>query len=1052
MAEETEPSSRPAAAVSPQKDDLPSISVRRPLLALVMNLLIAIAGAAALLAVEVRELPNVDRPTVTVRGNLPGASPETMDAEVTSLVEGAVARVTGVQEIRSSSEENNFRVRAVFSPDADLDLAAADVREAVSRVQRELPEETEQLTVIKADADASPVLRLAAAAAPGVTTEEMTRIVETDVIPALISVDGVADVSLFGDRQRVLRVVIDPIRLASFGMAVSDVSAALENAPFDIPAGSFASDDHELIVRADATADTEAAIGDIVVRSPIRIRDVAQVAFGPEEAVSFVRVNGRDVIGLNVIRQADSNTIQISDGVREAVERLNARIDRVDLQVVVDDAVFIRGSVKEVVITLMFAVAIVVTTLWVFLGNPSATLIPCVSIPIALIGSLAGLWIMGFSINIVTLLALVLATGLIVDDSIVVLENIQRRRAQGLGGRAAAVLGTRQVFFAVIATTVTLISVFVPISFLPSDAGRLFREFGFVLAMAVGISSFVALTLVPALAARLDREKPSGRFGIRRAVGGVGNLVVRFYTMTLRGALAMPLVILVAFCAVAGSAWFVFQKLDRELLPTEDRGRIFVFGTGPDGVGLSYTDRQADHIDAILAPYVESGEIQSVYSIVGRWDLNRVYASASLAPWHMRDRPQSALIDELRGPMSDVPGMRVSVYGGNSLNVRSSSTGLEVALIGNDYTDLYEAALAMSRAIEDRFQGRIMNPEISYQPTQPQLLVGIDRRRASDLDIDLRALADTLRVAVDGDEVVDLSVGDQSIPIRLEAAGGAIDDPSDLLNLYIRNGSGALVPLSSLVTLREEGVAAELDRHLQRRAVEIDADIGTGYPLQSVVADIQALADEILPPDIELILLGQAKTLQETERDVAITYVVALLVVFLVLVAQFESITSALVVLVTVPFGVAAALYALLITGTTINIYSQIGLVMMIGLMAKNGILVVEFADQLRDRGLSVMDAIREAAIVRFRPIMMTVMSTVIGGLPLILSTGPGAEARAAIGWVVFGGLGLAALFTLYLAPVAYLMIARLSSARAEQGSRLHDELIDAAANTEAAH
>ncbi|WP_421880857.1 efflux RND transporter permease subunit [Pacificispira sp.] len=1026
----------------PDKSDLPSTSVRRPLLALVLNLLIALAGLAALTAAEVRELPDVDQPTVTVRGILPGASPETMDAEVTSIVEGAVARVTGVKEIRSSSEENNFRIRLYFSADTDLDTAAADVREAVSRVERDLPDDVEQLTVIKADADASPILRLAALA-EGIGEEELTRIVENDIVPDLISVTGVADVTLYGDRRRMLHVVLDPMRLSSYGLTVTDVADVLENAPFDIPAGSFASDDHELIVRADATAETAEEIGGIVIRDPVTIGDVATVYFGPEDAESHVRVDGQSVIGMAVIRQAKSNTIEISDGIDAALERLNARFETVRIVKVSDDAEFIRGSVREVVVTLLLAVAIVVLTLWLFLGSPSATLIPCISIPIALIGSVAAIWLMGFSINIITLLALVLAAGLIVDDSIVVLENIQRRRSQGLGGRAAAVLGTRQVFFAVVATTATLVSVFVPISFLPSDAGRLFREFGFVLAVSVIISSFVALTLVPALAARLGSDDGASGLGVYRLIAWTGGKLVALYRVTLVGALAVPLVILALAAAGGGAAFFAFQNIDRELLPTEDRGQIFVFGTGPDGVGLPYSGRQADKIEAVLQPYVDSGEITSVYTIVGRWDPNRVFVSAPLAPWHERTRPQSDLIAELRPQMNDIPGMRISVYSPNSLNIRSNSTGLEVALIGNDYLRLYEAALALNRAIEDRLPG-LSNGRISYQPTQPQLLVQIDRRRASDLNVSLDDLAATLSVTIDGDELVDLSVGDETIPILLEAGDGAINDPSDLLNLYVRSAEGALVPLSSLVSLKEEGVAAELDRHVQRRAVEIDADIELGYPLQQAASDVEALAAEILPGGIDLILLGEAATLQETERDVLITYVIALAVVFLVLVAQFESWTSALVVVLTVPFGVAAALYALLLTGTTINIYSQIGLVMMIGLMAKNGILLVEFADQLRDQGLSVTDAVRRAALVRLRPIMMTLLSTVVGGLPLILSSGAGAEARAAIGWVIFGGLGMAAVFTLYLTPVVYLCLARFSSARARHAHQLDRELKDA--------
>ena len=1045
MTEARESESEPSAPATSglALNDLPALSVRRPLLAMVLNLLIALAGVAAVLAVEVRELPNVDRPIVTVRGILQGASPETMDREVTSLVEGAVARVSGVKEIRSSSEENNFRMRAEFGPGTDLDTAASDVREAVSRVQRDLPDEIEQLVVVKADADASPIMRLAVRA-DGMDQDELTRIVENDIIPEFISVEGVADVTLFGDRQRLLRVVLDPMRLSAYQMSVTDVIDVLENAPFDIPTGSFASDDQELLVRADATVENAAEVEAIIIRDPVRIGDVAQVFFGPEEAESLVRVNAAPVIGLGVVRQAQSNTIQISDDIREVTDQLNARFENLEVIITSDDALFIRGSVEEVLFSLALAVLIVVATLWLFLGSPSATLIPCVSIPIALVGSVAAIWLLGFSINILTLLALILATGLIVDDSIVVLENIQRRRAQGLGARAAAVLGSRQVFFAVIATTATLISVFVPISFLPSTAGRLFREFGFVLAIAVAISSFVALTLVPALAARLGDDKSDG-LGIRKRISGIGNRFAAGYAVSLRWTLAMPVVVMAVALGLAGGSWIAFQNLDQELLPQEDRGMINVFATGPDGVGLGYSDRQADKLEAVLQPYLDSGEIESLFTIVGRYDLNRVYIGAALAPWTERTRSQAEIMDEIRPQMNQIAGMRTRVYSSNSLNLSSNSGGLEVALVGNDYLNLYEVAKSFSRQIEDRFP-YLSDLRISYQPTQPQLSVKIDRRRASDLGIDLDDLADTLRVMIDGLEVADLNIRDQAVPIKLEARCGTIDDPSDLINLYVRTNSDGLVPLSSLVSLKEEGVAAELDRHVQRRAVEIDADVASTVPLNEAVTAVQALAEELLPSDVDMILLGEAEALKEAEREVMITYAIALVVVFLVLVAQFESLTSAAIVLVTVPFGIAAAIYALVLTGTSVNIYSQIGLVMMIGMMAKNGILVVEFADQLRDHGLSVRDAVERAAIVRLRPIVMTMISTVLGGLPLILSHGPGAEAREAIGWVVFGGLGLAAVFTLYLTPVVYLGLARLSPARASGAAHLDRELAEAEA------
>ena len=1019
--------------------DLPALAVRRPLLVLVLNLLIALTGLAAVLGVEVRELPDIDRPVVTVRGNLPGASPETIDVEVTARVEGAVARVGGVREVRSSSEEDNFRMRVVFSPEVDLDAAASDVREAVSRVERQLPEAVEQLTVIKADADASPVMRLAASSSV-LGEEALTRVVEKDIIPALVSIDGVATVNVFGDRRRMLRVVVDPLRLTSFGLSVGDVAAVLRSAPFDLPAGSFRSEDQELIVRADATVATADQVRGMIVRDTVTIGDVAEVFFGAEDAQSYVREGGRRVIGLGVVRQAKSNTIRISDGVSRVVERLDERFDEVEVTIIADDATFIRGSVREVIITLSIAVAIVVATIWLFIGSLRATLIPTAAIPVALIGTVAAIWLAGFSINLLTLLALVLATGMIVDDSVVVLENIQRRRGPALASRAAAVLGTRQVFFAVVATTVTLVSVFVPISFLPSTAGRLFREFGFVLAIAVSISSFVALSLVPALAARLPEGPPPRR----RRITALGRWLARLYARTLGLALNAPLVASAAALAFAAIAWGLIGILDEELIPPEDRGVLHVFATGPDGVSLRYSARQADRIEEILEPYIDRGEIERVLTTVGRWDLNRVHAVARLAPWDQRARSQQEIMRELRRSLSQIPGARVRVFSPNSLGLRASSaTGVETALLGTDYDRIFEVARAFARSIEDELPN-LGEPELSYQPTQPQLSVHLDRRRAADLGLPLDAIAATLRAMIGGDEIADLNVADQIVPILLEAEDGAVNDPTDLVNLHVRSRSGALVPLSSVATITEEGVAAELDRHRQHRAIEIDADTTAGYPLGDAVEDLKGLAERVLPRDVEMILLGEAEALEETSREVALTFAVALIVVFLVLSAQFESFTSAAVLMATVPFGLAAAVWAMFLTGTSINIYSQIGLVMLIGIMAKNGILVVEFAEQLRSRGLAVREAIETAARVRLRPIVMTMISTVLGGLPLILSGGPGGEARAAIGWVVFGGLGLAALFTLYLTPVVYLALARFGKPRAAEGIRLERELRDA--------
>ena len=1014
---------------------LPALGVKRPWLVTVMNLLIAIAGLVAIFAIEVRELPDVDEPVVNVRANLPGASPETMDAEVTRILEGAVARVSGVKEVNSNSEEGNTRIRAVFNPSSDVDRAAADVREAVSRVQRQLPDNVEQLAVFKADEDAEEIMRIAVLA-DGMSEQDLATIVERDVVPAFISLPGVADVPLFGSRRQILRVELDPGRMSTYGLTVTDVRSVLTQAPLDVPAGSFRTSDQTLLVRADAAVDSEADIGNLLITDKVRLRDVARIAYTPDDATSVVRLNGQRVLGVGVVRQAGSNTIQISEGAHQAVARFNAQRDDIKLQVISDEAIFINGAVTEVLRTLAFSVLIVILTIRVFSGSWRFTLVPAVAIPISLLGTLAASWVLGFSINILTLLALVLATGLIVDDAIVVLESIQRRQKRGEGTSASSVLGTQAVFFAVIATTMVLVAVFVPIAFLPGTSGRLFREFGLVLTVAVAISSFVALSLVPALMARLGKsETPT-------AVKGESiNIFQRFYSASLRTVLNYPVTSVLVSIGIAAAAASVYTSLDSELLPTEDRGKLNMFARGPAGVGLPYTERQSDQIEAIFQPYIDSGVIERLYSVAGRWDPNIIYVVGTLKPWEDREISQQELAAEIQPQLSQLPGVTARVFGSNSLNMRGSwRGGIQFVLLGSEYEEIYAAARVYADAIRERLDS-VENPRIDYTPSQAQVAIKIDRERLADLNVSIDELAQTLRVMVDGVRVVDLNGRDQSIPIVLKAGKNRIQGPNDLVNLFVRSQTGQLIPLASLVTVVEEGVPDELRRLYQRRSISIDMQTVEGVALQTAVDDLMALAKEVVPSSITVVPEGEAARLGESQRDSLYAYGLALLIVFLVLVAQFESLTSALVIMTIVPFGLAAAIFALFITGTSLNVYSQVGLVMLIGLIAKNGILLVEFADQRRDRGASVRDAIEDAANIRLRPIAMTLISTVLGALPLILSSGPGSEAREAVGWVVFGGLGLTAFFTLFLTPVIYLAVARFSKPRADARLKLEREL-----------
>ena len=1022
-------------------DDLPALAIRRPWLVIVINLLLIIAGVSAFLGVEVRELPNIDYPIVAVRADYPGAAPETLDAEVTRVLEAAAARVPGVYLVRSASEEGNLRVIIEFNPGVDLVTAANDVRDAIARAQRDLPTGVKNLTVVKSDADASAVLQLAVSS-DRLSIDELTRVVEDQIEPELVSVPGVADVTLFGARKRVMRVRIEPTRLAAHGLAVDDVAAVLRTARADVPAGSLESRQQELLVRANASVATPAQMRALRLRPGLALGEVADVFYAPADATSYVRLNGRNVVSLGIVRQAQSNSVSISDGVRAAVARINQGNDAVRLTVVSDDAVFIRGAIGEVVFSLGAAALIVIAVVGFFLGSWRATLVPAVAIPIALIGTLAAIWALGFSINLLTLLALLLATGLVVDDAIVVLENIQRRRAQGLGPRAAAVLGTREVFFAVVATTSTLVAVFVPISFLPSAAGRLFAEFGFVMAIAVALSSFVALSLGPMIASRLPAQAEPGF--IWRHLSGWGDRAVALYGRMLGACLRHAWWVLAASLALAAAAAMLYPRLAQELTPVEDRGVLSIRLDGPDGVGLAYSDRQIEQALAALMPLQDEGLVENIYTITGFYDLNRGYIIAPLVDWSRRNVSQAALSARLQRELDGLPGVRVRIRSGSSLGHSGGDGSVQMAITGDDHTRIAEAAYAYAEAIERELPS-VRDVRVNYAATQPQLTLQVDRQRAAELGVPVDGLDTVLRALVDGTEVAELTADDRSVPVMLESSARGATNPQDLLGLQVRASNGQLVSLAQFVRFEETAIPSELQRLGQRRAVGLSGVTADGVPLREAVDGLRALAARELPDGMGLLFRGNAATLEQTGRDVMVTFAIALLVVFLVLVAQFEGVTSAAVVLISVPFGLAAAVFAMLLTGTSINIYTQIGLLLLVGVMAKNSILMVEFAGQLRDAGRSVREAAQEAASLRLRPIVMTMASTVLGALALVLGSGPGAESRAAIGWVIFGGLSLAAVFTLFLTPVVYLGLARFSKPRAHQGERLAHEMQSAA-------
>ncbi|MBY3329667.1 efflux RND transporter permease subunit [Rhizobium laguerreae] len=1019
------------------KQSFTALFVRRPILALVFNTLMVVAGLAAYVGVEVRELPDVDRPVVTVRTTFDGASPQTIDQELTNVIEGAVARVSGLKSISSTSSFGQSRVTLEFSDAIDLSVAANDVRDAIGRITQNLPDEADAPQIVKADSDSSAIMRLAVTST-NLNMDDLTQLVENEVIDRLASVDGVADVEEYGDQEKVFRIDVDQGALASRGLTIGDLTKALDNAALDVPAGSLKSNTQDIVVRATANLQTPADFSNVILQDRVRLGDVATVMLGPRDGETALRSNGKPGIGLGIIRQAQSNTLNISTGIKAAVDQLSKTLpEGTAIAITSDDAVFIQGAIHEVVLALVLAAVIVTAVIYLFLRDWRATLIPAVSMPVALIGTLAAIYMVGFSINILTLLAIVLATGLVVDDAIVVLENIVRRRAEGMGPRAAAVLGTREVFFAVIATTATLAAVFIPLSFLPGQVGGLFREFGFVLAFSVGLSSIVALTLCPMLASRMLTKPMLEDHGM---LGRFGGALADLYKWALHGCLNAPFVVILFSVIFAGAALVAFSTVKSELTPEEDRSLVMMRLTTPQGSSLEYTRDKMQLVEEYLQPLVDRGDIRNIFSISGQGgSLNSGFMVLTLAPWGERDRTQTEIVGDINQAASRVPALRGNAISSNSLRIRGAGSGLQLALIGNDHEALTAAAAKLVQSLEAT--GQYDTPRLTNEPSQAQVSVAIDRERASDLGIDITGLSTAIQSLLEGRSVVDVFVDGESYPVLLTSTTRPIDDPTDLENVFLKTGDGKIVPMSVIATMKEGSVAPQLNREQQLASVAITAGLRNGMSLGDAVSQVTALAEPLLPAGSRLLPLAEAATLKENSSGMALTFGFAIVIIFLVLAAQFESVLSSLIIMSTVPLGLACAVFALVITGSSLNIYSQIGLVLLVGVMAKNGILIVEFANQLRDRGEDVRPSIEKACALRLRPVMMTMIATILGGVPLVFAHGAGAEARVALGWVIVGGLGFATLVTLFITPVAYLLLARFAKPHAHEEARLHEEM-----------
>jgi multidrug efflux pump len=1023
---------------------LSDLAVRRPVLAAVASLLIVVFGIAALQTLPIRELPDVDTAVVTVTTSYRGAAAEVVDTDITERIEGAVASISGIRSISSESRQGRSRTTIEFEVGRDIDEAANDVRDAVGRVVGELPDEADQPQVVKSDSDGDPVMRLAVTSTR-MTTAEITDYIDRFIADRLATIDGVASLDIYGERPFAVRIWIDRRALAARNLTVADVEDALLRNNLELPAGEVESVARQLTVRLNSRIQSIEDFRDIVIDRvagyPVRLGDVARIEPGVEDDSTIVRNNGVEAVGMAVLRQSQSNTLKISQAVRAEIAALSDSLpEGMAIEVGSDDAIFVGASIREVAIALGISLGLVVLVILVFLRSVRATLIPAITIPVALIGCFIVIGLLGFSINTLTLLALLLAIGLVVDDAIVVLENIQRRIEGGETPLVASLRGSGQVTFAVIATSITLIAVFVPISFLPGQVGRLFIEFGWVMAAAVAISTFVALTACPALASKILGPRPRDPSRPLRE-----GWVQRFYRWLLTRAIRMPLVVIAIALTVTAGAWPLYGSLSRELTPREDRGVAFVPLTAPQGSTLPHTDIAARQVEAIIEPLRESGEIVTVFTFTGSFGRSfRSFVVLRLAPWDERERSVHQIVGDIIPRMGEVTVARGFPVTPAGLGLRGNSTPVRIVIGGPDFESVKEWANEMLARAEQN-EG-LVNPEIDFEQNLPQLDVTIDRERADDLGISVEDIAATLQTMLASREVTTFVSRGREYPVIVQAEDDDRRVPSDIANIFIRAGDGeTLVPLGALVKLDENAAAPSLRRYDRLPSIQLSAALAEGYSLGDALTYLEDVARETLPAEAKLGYAGQSQTFKDTSAGAGVVFGLALLIVFLVLAAQFESFIHPLVIMLTVPTGLAGAVYAMHLGGLSLNVYSQIGVILLIGLIAKNGILIVEFANQLRDEGREVRDAVVDASVLRLRPIVMTAVSTILGALPLVLASGAGAESRIAIGSVIIAGLGLSTVLMLFVTPVLYDLLARFTTPRGTVERMLERELAGSA-------
>jgi multidrug efflux pump len=1048
---------------------LAEVSIRRPVFATVLSLLILLVGAVSFDRLTVREYPKIDEPVVTVSVRYPGASAEVIESQVTKPLEDSIAGIDAVDVLTSISRADQAQITVRFKLEKDADAAAAEVRDRTSRVRNRLPQAIEEPVIAKVEADAFPVVWLA------FSSETTSQLAINDLInrvvkPRLQTVTGVADVRIFGERKYAMRVWLDTDRLAGYRLTTQDVEDAIRRSNLELPAGRIESSQREFSVTSQTDLARAGQFGDIVIRTvngfPVKIRDVARVREEPADERTAVRLNGKPSLSVGVIRQATANPLDLSRGVREMMPKLQADLPAdVQISVANDNSVFIDRSIKNVYKTIAEAVVLVALVIFVFLRTFRASLIPIITIPVSLVGTFALMAMAGFTINTLTLLALVLAIGLVVDDAIVMLENIYRHIEEGMDPFSAGIKGAREIGFAVVTMTATLVAVYAPLAFTPGRTGRLFIEFALALAGAVVVSGFVALTLTPMMSSKLLRHNPKPNWfdrGMERILnsiaGGFGRALRWLVTARARPAegaswitragawfvQARWIVVAVMALSAGGIAW-VFPTMKSELAPLEDRGVILANINAPDGSTLAYTNRYAQAIEAMGQKYPE---FDRIFANVGNPTVAQGSVFYRAVDWDERQRTTLEIARELQPRFASLPGVSAFPITPPSLGQGFRERPLNFVIqTSASYQQLNQVTRQMLEEIAKN--PGIVAPDVDLRLNKPELRIEIDRDRAADLGVGIDAVARAIETLLGGRNVTRYKRDADQYDVIVQTQASGRNTPDDIDRIYVRGRNEAMIPLSALVKVRETVSPRELNHFGQRRSVTITANLAPDYSLGEALKFMDATAAKVLKTGYSTDLGGTSREFRNSQGALAIVFALALIFIFLVLAAQFESFVDPLVIMLSVPLSMIGALLALKWSGGSLNVYSQIGLITLVGLITKHGILIVEFTNQLRIQGMEMTDALIQAATQRLRPIMMTTGAMVLGAAPLALATGAGAESRIQIGWVIVGGMSLGTVLTIFVVPTMYSLFARQSipgadtrEIREQAAPHAHDELI----------